>query len=73
MTVAWQIEYEKSLARKEARAAGLAEGREVGLAEGRAEGRVSLCVDLVRKGLLSVTQAAEQLGISEDEVRKMME
>lgn len=69
MTVAWQIEYEKSLARKE----GLAEGREAGLAEGEKLGTEKAYTKLIKQGLLTVQQAAEQLGISEDEVRKMME
>ena len=77
MTVAQEIEYEKAWVRKVAREEGLAEGRAEGRAEGHAEGlvegRTSVCLEFVRQGIISITQAAGQLCISEDEVRKMME
>lgn len=47
------------------------EGREEGRAEGRAEGAVRTLIDLVRKGLLSVGDAAEQAQVSEAEFRAM--
>lgn len=65
MTVAQEIEYEKAQERKIA----FAKGHTAGLAEGR----TSAYAELVRKGIISVSQAAEQLGISEDDVRKMTE
>ena len=41
------------------------EGRAEGLAEGRAEGIVDTLISLVQKGLLSIKDAAAQLGITE--------
>jgi len=38
-------------------------------AEGMAEGRMAMSVDLIKSGLLSVKDAAEKLGISEEELR----
>jgi len=42
---------------------GLAQGR----AQGREEGALDTCVQLVKKGILTLTQAAAQLGMSEEE------
>ena len=61
------------LGRKEGRAEGIAEGvvkgRAEGIAEGvvkgRAEGEFATLVSLVRKGLLSAKDAAEQAGMKE--------
>jgi flagellar biosynthesis/type III secretory pathway protein FliH len=76
---------EKLLRRGEARGeergrkAGLAEGeargKKAGLAEGEARGRTAgmlatLC-SLVKKGLLSVADAAKELGVSEEAFKKM--
>lgn len=69
MTVAQEIEYEKAQERKLAFAEGVVQGH----ASGLAEGRTSAYAELVRKGIISISQAAEQLGISEDDVRKMTE
>ena len=57
-----QLDYESmmSSARKE----GLAAGREEGRAEGRAEGTLSTLVALVKKGRLSVEEAAEEANMS---------
>ena len=49
------------LFRAEGRAEGLAEGR----AEGRAEGIIDTLISLVQNGLLSIKDAAAQLGITE--------
>ena len=65
-----QLDYESmmSSARKEGLAAGReegrAEGREEGRAEGRAEGTLSTLVALVKKGRLSVEEAAEEANMS---------
>ena len=37
------------------------------LNKGRAEGALDTCVQLVKKGILTLTQAAAQLGMSEEE------
>lgn len=73
MTVAQEIEYEKAQERKIAFAEGEKLGIERGRTAGLAEGRTSAYTELVRKDIISVSQAAEQLGISEDDVRKMTE
>ncbi len=51
----------------ESMAEGMAEGMAKGRAEGRAEGILSTLTDLVRKGLLTITQAAQQANMTEQE------
>lgn len=68
MTLAQEIEWEKARVRKVAREEGLAEGRAVG----REEGRTSICLDFLRQGIITISQAAVQLGIPEDEVRNLL-
>ena len=53
------------LFREEGRAEGRAEGLAEGLAEGRAEGIIDTLISLVQNGLLSIKDAAAQLGITE--------
>jgi predicted transposase YdaD len=60
---------EKLLRRGEAR--GEARGRKAGLAEGEARGMLSTLCSLVKKGLLSVSDAAKELGVSEEAFKKM--
>ena len=38
----------------------------------RAEGRISLCIDLIRSGLLSIKDAAAKLGMTEAELQAQM-
>lgn len=57
------LEYEaeeKELARME--------GREEGIEKGRAEGSIITTVGLIKKGLLSIENGAQQLNISESEL-----
>ena len=58
--------------RAEGRLAGLTEGRRAGLAEGRLEGALDTCVQLVKKGMLTVAQAAAQLEMTEEELKSKM-
>ncbi len=51
---------------------GLKEGREEGLEQGREEGRLLAILDGVRDGDYSIERAAEKLGLSVDDVRKLM-
>ena len=51
---------------------GLAEGLEKGLAAGMEAGTYRTLFSLVKKGLISVRDAAEQAGVSEDEFRQKM-
>lgn len=53
------------LFREEGRAEGRAEGLAEGRAEGRAEGIIDTLISLVQNGLLSIKDAAAQLGITE--------
>ncbi len=53
------------------KAAGREEGRTEGRREGRDEGRLSMLCDLVRKGLLSLTAAAQEAGMTEENFKKM--
>ena len=48
------------------------EGRAEGLAEGRAEGIIDTLISLVQKGLLSIKDAAAQLGITEAAFQQKM-
>ena len=48
------------------------EGRAEGLAEGRAEGIIDTLISLVQNGLLSIKDAAAQLGITEVAFQKKM-
>ena len=56
---------EKQLARME----GIEEGR----VEGRAEGAIITIVGLIKKGLLSIENGAQQLNISESELTSYMQ
>ena len=60
--------FEKQEIREEARAEGLAEGR----AEGRAEG-IRAFAALVKDGILSLTEAAKRMGMSESEFEKAVQ
>ncbi len=51
---------------------GISEGREQGLSEGRQE-LLNMLSDLVRDGILSITQAAEKAGKSEEEFKQLMQ
>lgn len=55
-----------------AREEGKSEGIRLGREEGREEGRNSLCIEMIRDGLITVSDAARKLCMSEEEVRKMM-
>jgi hypothetical protein len=43
-----------------------------GLSEGRIEGRRDTLVELVRDGLLSISEAAKRLNMNEEELRKYL-
>ena len=58
-------EYNEAEAMELFREEGRAEGRAEGLAEGRAEGIIDTLISLVQNGLLSIKDAAAQLGITE--------
>ena len=60
---------EKQLAKME----GIEEGIEKGRVEGRAEGAIITIVGLIRKGLLSIENGAQQLNISESELTSYMQ
>ena len=67
-----QMELFKEDGRREGRAEGLVEGRAEGRVEGRAEGIIETLVSLVRKGLLSMKDAADQAGMTETTFRQKM-
>ena len=48
------------------------EGRQLALEEGREKGRKELLLDLVRKGHLSLSVAAKELGVSEEEFKRLL-
>ncbi len=59
--------------RREGRAEGRAEGRVEGRAEGRVEGNLEAIVRYVKRGRLSLEEAAEDAGITVEEFEKFME
>ena len=67
-----QMELFKEDGRREGRAEGRVEGRAEGRVEGRAEGIIETLVSLVRKGLLSMKDAADQAGMTETTFRQKM-
>ena len=67
MTYEMELRRREEMGREEGRAEGRAEGRE----EGRAEGVFSALASLVRKNLLSLSDAAKEAGLSVEEFRKM--
>lgn len=58
--------------RKEGRVEGRKEGRAEGRKEGRREGVVETLITLVCDGILSLKDAAERAGMTEDALRKRM-
>ncbi|MBQ9242296.1 MAG: Rpn family recombination-promoting nuclease/putative transposase [Proteobacteria bacterium] len=63
----------KELGLAEGKELGLVEGKELGLAEGKTQGALQMLISLVRKGLISVQDAAVQAGMSEAAFRVAME
>ena len=51
---------------------GRKEGREIGKEEGIEEGKKQAVLSMVNKGYLTVSQGAEELGISEEELRRIV-
>ena len=56
----------------EGKAEGLAEGKAVGLVEGKAEGAQNQLIILVKKGKLSLNDAASEAGMTPEEFEKLM-
>ena len=50
---------------------GKAEGRAEGMQQGRLEERMALLLNLVKDKLLSITEAAKRLGVSEKEFMRL--
>ena len=61
--------YDKILMEGEAK--GIAKGREEGEAIGLAKGRLSVLADLVKNGIITIMQAAEQEKMSVEEFSKL--
>lgn len=57
----------KEEGRAEGRAEGLAEGLAVGRENGLIEGTLNTLIGLVKKGILTLTQAAEEANMTVDE------
>ncbi len=70
------VNYIQEKAEAKGRAEGLAEGKvqgkAEGLAEGEARGKSNTIIDLIKTGLLTLEQGAAQLGISADQMSKMV-
>ena len=52
--------------------AGRSEGWNAGRSEGWNAGALNTCISLIQKGLLSLTEAAKQLSMSEAELQKYL-
>ena len=48
------------------------EERELGRAEGRKEGRIESVLSLLRKGKITLSKAAEEIGTDEDKVKELL-
>ena len=57
---------------REGREEGRKEGREEGRTEGRTEGKLEIVVQLIRNGLLTVREGAEQLHMTEADITKYL-
>ena len=66
-------EYDEEKIARLFRRDGYREGREEGLREGLREGTIRAIASLVRDGLLDISIAAERAGVTEDEIRGMIE
>ena len=60
---------EKLLRRVEAR--GEARGKAQGEAQGEARGKIEILKSLVTKGIISISVAAKELGVSDEAFKKM--
>lgn len=49
---------------------GMEEGLEKGMKKGMEKGKISLCVELVKDGVLSLAEAARRACVSEAELKK---
>ena len=58
---------------QQGKAEGRAEGRAEGMQQGRLEERMALLLNLVKDKLLSITEAAKRLGVSEKEFMRLAE
>ena len=63
----------KAESKAEGKAEGRAEGRAEGMQQGRLEERMALLLNLVKDKLLSITEAAKRLGVSEKEFMRLAE
>lgn len=57
---------------EEARIKGMTEGLKEGRKEGRKEGEIHMCLSLVKDNLLSISEAAKRLNLTEEEVRQKL-
>ena len=48
------------------------EERELGRTEGREEGRIESVLSLLRKGKITLSEAAEEIGTDEDKVKELL-
>ena len=62
----------QELFKEEGRKEGRIEGKEEGRKEGRKEGMLEFATKMVKDKLLTITQAAKQLNLSEDDFIKCM-
>ena len=73
----WRRDYMTLLMRdrekyEQGRREGHREGREEGHREGRKEGKLEMVVQLIRNGLLTVKEGAEQLHMTEADITKYL-
>ena len=51
---------------------GLKEGRKEGMQQGIEQGKIELMISMVRDKIISINDAAKRLGITENELLKLM-
>jgi len=66
------LQDERFFGEKEGLEKGMEIGREEGMKIGREEGMVDTLISLVKKGCLSVTDAIEEAGVTEEEFKQRM-
>ena len=68
----YTFERRLELVARDSKAEGMAEGKAVGLVEGKAEGAQNQLIILVKKGKLSLNDAASEAGMTPEEFEKLM-
>ena len=72
MTIDMTFERREELIRRDERAEGISEGIKQGLEQGIQQGKIEQLIELTRKGLLKVTDAAQNAGMTDKEFETLL-